>query len=183
MAPRGLGLDAATACSVITGDAQLSQMADVVRPYCSLLQDPNMASMITSMASQMGLSPDDVSAVLSCLCGGGAKRRALAAAPTSVPAATAASLRRLLGLGLTTEQVAALVAQSPEVQELVDAIRPLCGYVRDPSLGLVDALTSAVAGQGFDAADVTVFLDYLCPAAVRRALLAKPTNVDNCSTC
>lgn len=132
-------LDRASTCAAIASDPDLSAMADAIRPGCALLQSPQAQQMLPQMASSMGFSTSDVNVVLSCICGGG-RRRALAGASTQ----------------LTPALVAQLVSQHPELQSMVDSIRPFCGL-----LSSVD-VAGMLAGQGFSPADVQAVLAYIC---------------------
>ena len=132
-------LDSGTVCALIASDPDLASMADAIRPGCALLQSPQARQMIPQLAGSMGLSSSDVNAVLGCVCSGG-RRRALAGASTQ----------------LTPALVAQLVAQHPELQSLVAAIRPYCSL-----LSSVDA-AGMLAGQGFSPADVQAVLTYIC---------------------
>ncbi len=132
-------LDRATVCPAIAADPDLSSMADAIRPGCALLQSPEAQAMIPQLASSMGLSTADVQVVLSCICNG-RRRRALAGASTQ----------------LTPALIAQLGAQHPELQSMVDSIRPFCGL-----LSSVD-VAGMLAGQGFSPADVQALLTYIC---------------------
>lgn len=132
-------LDRASTCAAIASDPDLSAMADAIRPGCALLQSTQAQQMLPQMASSMGFSTADVNVVLSCICGGH-RRRALAGASTQ----------------LTPALVAQLVSQHPELQSMVDSIRPFCGL-----LSSVD-VAGMLAGQGFSPADVQALLAYIC---------------------
>ncbi|PRW56096.1 hypothetical protein C2E21_5291 [Chlorella sorokiniana] len=132
-------LDRASTCALIRSDPDLSSMADAIRPGCALLRSPEAQAMIPQLASSMGFSTADVNVVLSCICDGG-RRRALAGASTQ----------------LTPALVGQLVAQHPELQSMVDTIRPFCGL-----LSSVD-VAGMLAGQGFSPTDVQAVLAYIC---------------------
>ncbi|KAI7838941.1 hypothetical protein COHA_007301 [Chlorella ohadii] len=132
-------LDRATVCPLIASDPDLSSMADAIRPGCALLRSPQAQQMLPQLASSMGISTADAQVVLSCICNG-SRRRALAGASTQ----------------LTPALIAQLVAQYPELQSMVDSIRPFCGL-----LSSVD-VAGMLAGQGFSPADVQALLTYIC---------------------
>ncbi len=133
-------LHPATVCPIIASDPDLASMADAIRPGCALLQSPEAQAMIPQLASSMGLSPEDVNVVLGCICSG-SRRRALGAGASTQ---------------LTPQLIAQLVAQYPELQSMVDSIRPFCSL-----LSSVD-VAGMLAGQGFSPADVQALLTYIC---------------------
>lgn len=132
-------LDPTAVCAAIAADADLSTMANSLRPACSLLQSAEAQQMLAQMAAGFGMSPEDVNVVLGCICNG-SRRRALGAA--DVP--------------LTPELIGQLVAQYPELQSMVDAVRPFCGL-----LSTVDVV-GMLSAQGFSPSDAQALLTYIC---------------------